>query len=165
MALAWLWSQCQPSQAAPRCAMATLAAIPSLLCSLVITPNRCWSCAHSTSGAQSVSSVTKNLVTTDHPTPHCPYCQTTGHSLQDCPDPHIHCRLAISCIIPMAHCNYGGRCPYGNIHLTDNNDEEGYVGHGSLRRAAGHIANVAKSKEKGNKLSHHDNQTTSLIYL
>ena len=71
----------------------------------------------------------RTFLFSDHPTPRCPYCQTTGHSLQDCPDPHVRCRLAISCIIPMAHRNYEGRCPYGNIHLTDNNNEEGYVGH------------------------------------
>ena len=29
----------------------------------------------------------------------------------------------------MGHCNYGVRCPYLHMHLTDNNDKEGYVGH------------------------------------
>ena len=65
----------------------------------------------------------------DHPTPRCPYCRTVGHTLQHCPDPHVRCRLAISCIIPTGHRNYGTNCPYANIHLTDNHNEEGYVGH------------------------------------
>ena len=65
----------------------------------------------------------------NHPTPRCPYCRTLGHALHHCPDPHVHCRLAISCIIPSGHHNYGTGCPYANIHLTDNNDAEGYVGH------------------------------------
>ena len=53
----------------------------------------------------------------------------TNHSLQDCPDPHTRCRVAISCIIPTGHRNYRGNCPYANAHITDNNNEEGYVGH------------------------------------
>ena len=65
----------------------------------------------------------------DHPTLQCPYCRSLGHSLQHCPDPHVHCCLAISCIIPTGHRNYGANCPYANLHLTDNNDKEGYIGH------------------------------------
>ena len=65
----------------------------------------------------------------DHPNPRCPYCRTTNHSFQDCPDPHVRCRVAISCIIPTTHRNYGRNCPYAFNHITDNNDEEGYVGH------------------------------------
>ena len=65
----------------------------------------------------------------NHPTLRCPYCQTLGHALQQCPDPHVHCCLAISCIIPTGHQNYGTNCPYIHQHLTDNNNEEGYVGH------------------------------------
>ena len=65
----------------------------------------------------------------DHPSPRCPYCRMTTHSLQDCPNPHTHCRVAISCIIPTGHHNYRSNCPYANAHITDNNDEEGYVGH------------------------------------
>ena len=66
---------------------------------------------------------------TDHPNPRCPYCRSLGHALQHCPDPHVRCRLAISCIIPTGHRNYGDNCPYMHTHLTDNNDDEGYVGH------------------------------------
>ena len=66
---------------------------------------------------------------TDHPNPCCPYCRSLGHALQHCPDPHVRCRLAISCIIPTGHRNYGDNCPYIHTHLTDNNDDKGYVGH------------------------------------
>ena len=65
----------------------------------------------------------------DPANPRCPYCHAQGHPSQSCPDPHACCCLAISCIIPMGHRNYGVRCPYLHTHITDNNDEEGYVGH------------------------------------
>ena len=67
---------------------------------------------------------------TDHPTPRCPYYRSLRHALQHYPNPHACCRLAISCIIPTEHRNYGTNCPYTNTHLTDNNNNnEGYIGH------------------------------------
>ena len=63
----------------------------------------------------------------DHPIPRCPYCRTINHSPQNCPDPHVRCVLAISCIIPTGHRNYSVNCPYSNSHITDNNNEERYI--------------------------------------
>ena len=70
-----------------------------------------------------------SFVFTDHPDPFCPYCKNTGHSYWHCPCPHTRCHLTIGCIIPTNHHAYGNNCPYANMHITDNNNKERYVGH------------------------------------
>jgi hypothetical protein len=63
------------------------------------------------------------------PRSRCSYCKSHNHVALLCPSPHGRCACAPSCIIPTHHINFGGNCPYANLHLLDTGeDEEGYVG-------------------------------------
>jgi hypothetical protein len=67
-----------------------------------------------------------------HTTPHdmvanrCPYCHSPNHPFANCPQPHAHCSLTISCIIPPHHRNYGRNCPTMNLHLVDDEADNYY---------------------------------------
>ena len=67
------------------------------------------------------------FIFSNHPASLCTYCKCQGHVVHHCTYPHSCHHLIISCIIPSGHQNYGNNCPYANMHLTNNSNNEGYV--------------------------------------